>query len=194
MTLVAPTPSSASIPHKSWTRQSNFSNADLHLAAYAAAVRVLAKYGAIEGMDIAGERRRDEPHSIGRIIAQAVRTASNYLVPAGLPDHLWHRPTQVEKLYLKGLDVERHSDFRAGVYQEFARGFGVQDYAHLLHTAKANQTRLKTATEFAHGDQDRTLVRYAVWRTTETGEVAESLTWLRTELPDYPTTGTDASP
>ena len=170
----------------------NFSDADLQLAAYAAALRVLTKYGAIEDVDIARElareRRRGEPNPIERIIAQAVRTASNYLVPAGLPDHLWRRLTPVEKLYLKGLDVERHGDFRAGVYQEFARGFGVQDYAHLLHTAKANQTRLKTATEFARGDQDGTLVRhalYAIWRATETGEVAESLTWLRTELPDY---------
>ena len=170
----------------------NFSDADLQLAAYAAALRVLTKYGAIEDVDIARElareRRRGEPNPIERIIAQAVRTASNYLVPAGLPDHLWRRLTPVEKLYLKGLDVERHGDFRAGVYQEFALGFGVQDYAHLLHTAKANQTRLKTATEFARGDQDGTLVRhalYAVWRATETGEVAESLTWLRAELPDY---------
>ena len=170
----------------------NFSDADLQLAAYAAALRVLTKYGAIEDLDIAREltrdRRRGEPNPIERIIAQAVRTASNYLVPAGLPDYLWRRLAPVEKLYLKGLDVERHGDFRAGVYQEFARGFGVQDYAHLLHTAKANQTRLKTATEFARGDQDGTLVRhalYAVWRATETGEVAESLTWLRTELPDY---------
>ena len=170
----------------------NFSDADLQLAAYAAALRVLTKYGAIEDVDIARElareRRRGEPNPIERIIAQAVRTASNYLVPAGLPDYLWRRLAPVEKLYLKGLDVERHGDFRAGVYQEFARGFGVQDYAHLLHTAKANQTRLKTATEFARGDQDGTLVRhalYAVWRATETGEVAESLTWLRAELPDY---------
>ncbi len=170
----------------------NFSDADLQLAAYAAALRVLTKYGAIEDVDIARElareRRRGEPNPIERIIAQAVRTASNYLVPAGLPDHLWRRLAPVEKLYLKGLDVERHGDFRAGVYQEFARGFGVQDYAHLLHTAKANQTRLKTATEFARSDQDGTLVRhalYAVWRATETGEVAESLTWLRAELPDY---------
>ena len=170
----------------------NFSDADLQLAAYAAALRVLTKYGTIEDVDIARElardRRRGEPNPIERIIAQAVRTASNYLVPAGLPDYLWRRLAPVEKLYLKGLDVERHGDFRAGVYQEFARGFGVQDYAHLLHTAKANQTRLKTATEFARSDQDGTLVRhalYAVWRATETGEVAESLTWLRTELPDY---------
>ena len=90
--------------------------------------------------------------------------------------------------YLKGLDVERHGDFRAGVYQEFARGFGVKDYGHLLHTGKANQTRLKTATEFASTDQDGTLLRhalYATWRARETGDTTESLTWLRTELPAY---------
>jgi hypothetical protein len=31
---------------------------------------------------------------------------------------------------------------------EFARGFGVRDYRFMLESGKANQTRLKTATEF----------------------------------------------
>ena len=170
----------------------NFTDADYQLAAYAAALRVLTGYRAIDDVDVARElareRRRGEPNPIERIIADAVRTASNYLVPTGLPAHVWRSLTPTEKLYLKGLDVERHGDFRAGVYQEFARGFGVQDYAHLLHTGKANQTRLKTATEFARADQDATLVRhalYATWRATETGETSESLTWLRDELPNY---------
>ncbi len=170
----------------------NFTDADYQLAAYAAALRVLTGYRAIDDVDVARElareRRRGEPNPIERIIADAVYTASNYLVPAGLPAHVWRSLTPTEKLYLKGLDVERHGDFRAGVYQEFARGFGVQDYAHLLHTGKANQTRLKTPTEFARADQDATLVRhalYATWRVTETGETAESLTWLRAELPNY---------
>ena len=170
----------------------NFTDADYQLAAYAAALRVLTGYRAIDDVDVARElareRRRGEPNHIERIIADAVRTASNYLVPAGLPAHVWRGLTPTEKLYLKGLDVERHGDFRAGVYQEFARGFGVQDYAHLLHTGKANQTRLKTATEFARADQDATLVRhalYATWRATETADTAESLTWLRAELPNY---------
>ena len=170
----------------------NFTDADYQLAAYAAALRVLTGYRAIDDVDVARElareRRRGEANPIERIIADAVRTASNYLVPSGLPGHVWRGLTATEKLYLKGLDVERHGDFRAGVYQEFARGFGVQDYAHLLHTGKANQTRLKTATEFARADQDGTLVRhalYATWRAAETGDTAESLTWLRTELPNY---------
>ena len=170
----------------------NFSDADYQLAAYAAALRVLTNYRAIGDVDVAHElsreRKRGEQNPIEKIIADAVRTASNHLVPNGLPGHIWRALGPTEKLYLKGLDVERHGDFRAGVYQEFARGFGVKDYGHLLHTGKANQTRLKTATEFASADQDGTLLRhtlYATWRARETGDTAESLTWLRTELPAY---------
>ena len=45
-----------------------------------------------------------------------------------------------------------------------------------------------TKAEFARADQDGTLVRhalYATWRATETTDTAESLTWLRAELPNY---------
>ena len=175
----------------------NFSDADYQLAAYAAALRVLTQYGSIEDIDVSHElsreRRRDEPNPIEKIIGDAVRTASNFLVPASLPDHLWRGLAPEEKLYVKGLDVERRGDFRSGVYQEFARGFGVRDYRSLLHTGKANRTRLKTASEFKRGDLGdtafgRSLVRhalYAVWRAAESGEVADSLTWLRTELSGY---------
>ena len=175
----------------------NFSDADYQLAAYAAALRVLTQYGSIEDIDVSHElsreRRRDESNPIEKIIGDAVRTASNFLVPAGLPDHLWRRLTPEEKLYVKGLDVERRGDFRSGVYQEFARGFGVRDYRYLLHTGKANRTRLKTASEFGRGDLGdsafgRSLVRhalYAVWQAAESGKVADSLTWLRAELPEY---------
>ena len=179
----------------------NFSDADHQLAAYAAALRVLTQYSAIEDIDIARElaRERDaRANHIERIIDNAVRTAGNVLVPKGLHDaqSFWPRLGPEEKLYLKGLEVESHGDYRAGVYQEFARGFGVRDYRALLRTGKANETRLKTATELkrtalegpSFGAFGRSLVRhalYATWRAAETEDVAESLTWLRTELPDY---------
>ncbi|MXW50607.1 MAG: DUF1156 domain-containing protein [Gammaproteobacteria bacterium] len=175
----------------------NFSDADYQLAAYAAALRVLTKYRSIEDIDIrrqlARERATGEENPIEAIIGDAVRTASNFLVPSGLPGHLWRRLRPEEKLYLKGLEVEGHGDYRSGVYQEFARGFGVRDYRFMLLTGKANQTRLKTASEFQRSDLSgslfsTSLVRhalYAIWRTTETGEVTESLNWLRTELPEY---------
>ena len=175
----------------------NFSDADYQLAAYAAALRVLTKYAAIEDIDIASqlarERRASVANPIEAIIEDAVRTASNFLVPKGLPDHLWRRIGPEEKLYLKGLEVESHGDYRAGVYQEFARGFGVRDYRFLLRTGKANETRLKTASEFQRRDLGetpfgRSLVRhalYAVWRTVEDDNTSGALTWLRTELSAY---------
>ena len=176
----------------------NFSDADYQLAAYAAALRVLTRYRAVEDVDVARQlargRRADEGNPIERIIADAVRTASDFLVPRGLPAHLWRRLGPEEKLYLKGLDVERRREFRAGVYQEFARGFGVRDYRALLRTGKANETRLKTASELGRRELadsafGRSLVRhalYAVWWTSEHGgDPADSVRWLRAELPDY---------
>ncbi len=177
----------------------NFSDADYQLAAYAAALRVLTQYRAIEDIDVARHladaRDADTANPIETIIANAVRTASNFLVPAGLRDAawLWLRLGPEEKLYLKGLEVEAHGDYRAGVYQEFARGFGVRDYRALLRTGKANETRLKTASELGraelgHSKFGASLVRhalYAAWRAAETEDVTESMTWLRTELPDY---------
>ena len=173
----------------------NFSDADYQLAAYAAALRVLTQYRAIEDIDVAyqlsRERGAGEDNPIERIIEDAVKTASHALVPNGLPAHLWRQLGPEEKLYLKGLEVESHGDYRAGVYQEFARGFGVRDYRALVRTGKANETRLKTASELGNrelGDSafGRSLVRhalYAVWRAAEgDGDATDSLTWLRTEL------------
>ena len=175
----------------------NFSDADYQLAAYAAALRVLTRYRSIEDIDVAyqlsRERGTGEDNPIERIIADAVKTASHALVPKGLRAHLWRRLGPEEKLYLKGLEVEGHGEFRAGVYQEFARGFGVRDYRALIRTGKANETRLKTASELGNrGLADsafgRSLVRhalYAVWRAAENaGDPANSLTWLHTELAD----------
>ena len=175
----------------------NFSDADYQLAAYAAALRVLTQYRSIDDVDVAYQLTREQAaggtNPIQDIIEGAVRTASNHLIPHGLPDHLWRRLRPEEKLYLKGLEVESHGEFRTGVYQEFARGFGVRDYRFLLRSGKANEARLKTASEFQRrelGDSSfgRSLVRhalYAVWRAAETGDVVASRTWLRTEVEDY---------
>ena len=175
----------------------NFSDADYQLAAYAAALRVLTRYRSLEDLDIARRLAREplagEPGPIEAIIEDAVRAASNFLVPNGLPAHLWRRLGPEEKLYLKGLEVESHGDFRAGVYQEFARGFGVRDYRGLLRTGKANETRLKTASELRRQDLGgssfgASLVRhalYAVWQAAENEDIADSLTWLRDELTEY---------
>jgi adenine-specific DNA methylase len=175
----------------------NFTDADYQLAAYAAALRVLTQYRGIEDIDVSYELSRDrargEVSPIAKIIEDAVKTASNFLVPAGIESHLWKKLTAVEKFYLKGLEVESHGDFRSGVYQEFARGFGVRDYQFLLESGKANQTRLKTASELKRrelggegfGNALLRQVLFAVYRVEESEETREGMTWLKTEVKDY---------
>jgi putative DNA methylase len=179
-------------------RDPNFSDSDYQLAAYAAALRVLTRYQRLQDFDVerelARQRRPGERSPLALIIEDAVKTASNYLVPKGFPPPVWKRLSAEEKFYLKGLDVERHGDYRSGVYQEFARGFGVREYRPMLASDEANRTRLKTASEFARRELGRAgfagsptrNVLFAVHRVAETQEAREGLRWLQDEVkPDY---------
>lgn len=175
----------------------NFSDNDYQLAAYAAAIRVLTRYKNIEDIDIAyelsKERKRKDESPISRLIADAVKVAADFLVPTGFDSFVWKTLTPEERFYLKGLDLGSHREYRAGVYQELARGFGLREYTHLLSSGKANQTRLKTATEFGAkmlGDSafGKSLVRHALFAIRETvrSEAADvGKRWLRDEVADY---------
>jgi hypothetical protein len=175
----------------------NFSDADYQLAAYAAALRVLTQYKGIEDLDVAyelaRERRRGQESPIKAIIEDAVKTASNFLVPEGLDPQLWRRLGPEDKLYLKCLEVEAHGDYRSGVFMEFARGFGVRDYHFMLESGKANQTRLRTATEFKRRDWGTdgfgsTLLRhalFAIYQAAGQDDTKVGLTYLKTEVTDY---------
>lgn len=174
----------------------NFSDTDYQLAAYAAALRVLTRYRSIEGFDIAYElskpRRKGEKSEVERVIEEAVRIACDYLVPAGFDSFTWKTLTPDERFYLKGLEIESHGEYRAGAYQELAKGFGLRDYQALLASGKANQTRLKTATELAarllsDSGFGRTLVRHALFAVREvvrSGETNVGRNWFHNELHD----------
>lgn len=127
------------------------------------------------------------------MIADAVKTACDHLVPKGFDLFVWKTLTPDERFYLKGLDLESHKEFRTSAYMELARGFGVRDYKSLLSSGKANQTRLKTASEFgtrAPGDTGfgRTPVRHALFATGEAlrrNDAQAGRTWLKTEVSNY---------
>jgi adenine-specific DNA methylase len=175
----------------------NFSDTDYQLAAYAAALRVLTQYKNIEDFDIAYElskpRKKGETSEIEKLIADAVKIACDYLVPKGFDSFIWKSLTPEERFYLKGLDIETHGEYRSGAYQELARGFGIKEYKSMLDSGKANETRLKTASEFAAkqlGDIGfgASLVRntlFAIREIVRAGEAQKGKTWLRTEIKDY---------
>ena len=85
----------------------NFSDADYQLAAYAAALRVLTKYGSIEDVDVAISARAGAKSWRSR--TRSRRSSRTPCAPratswcrAGLPGHLWRQLAPEEKLYLKG--------------------------------------------------------------------------------------------
>jgi adenine-specific DNA methylase len=179
----------------------NFTDTDYQLAAYAAALRVLTAKK-IEEIDVAYEltraRSKSEKSPIEELIEGAVKIACDHLVPRGIDTHLWKSLTALERLYLKGLELESHGEHRTGVYQELARGFGVEEYRPLLASTKANETRLKTATEFGRREMSgnaasqtafgASLIRhtlFATFKTAETESPRDGLTWLTTEVKDY---------
>jgi putative DNA methylase len=143
----------------------NFADADYQLAAYAAALRVLTERPIDEidpAKEIARERRRGEVGPVEKVIRNAVKIACDHLVPRGFDSELWKELGGMERFYLKGLEVESHGEYRNGVYQELARGFGAAEYTDLLAGTKANETRLKSASELkgaGRGDFGTTLTR-----------------------------------
>lgn len=175
----------------------NFGDADYQLAAYAAALRVVTAYSAIEDIDVERELRRvrktGESSPLTDMIRSAVRIASDFLVPDGLERGVWKRLLPEERFYIKGVEIEAHGEYRDGVYQEFARGFGIRDYRGLLGSGAANQTRLKTPVELKGRDLAGegfagSLLRqilFAVYKTAEEEDPRPGLDYLKQEIPHY---------
>jgi putative DNA methylase len=130
----------------------NFNDADYQLAAYAAALKVLTQYGNIDGRDVEHElfavRSRNQKSDFQAVIERALGIACDYLVPRGL-DHSWRDLALTERYYLRALDIESRGERRKGMYEELARGFGVNDIRPLLKSDKANGARMHTPSGFA---------------------------------------------
>ncbi|MCC6778204.1 MAG: DUF1156 domain-containing protein, partial [Hyphomicrobiales bacterium] len=178
----------------------NFGDADYQLAAYAAALRVLTGYSSIGEIDVERElrrtRKKGETSPLANLIEQAVRIASDVLVPEGFDRATWRSLGPEERLYLKGIEVEAAGEARQGVYQELARGYGATDYQGLLASKAANATRLKTPSEFGTRDMKSgagfgsTLLRqvlYAISATTShpDRDPKDGREYLKRNLPDY---------
>jgi adenine-specific DNA methylase len=174
----------------------NFADTDYQLAAYAAALRVLTSKK-IEEIDVSYEltrvRASNEVSQVEEVIRNAVVIACDHLVPRGMDKFLWKSLSAFERFYLKGLEMESHAECRIGVYQELARGFGIQEYKSLLADTKANQSRLKSASEFGRKELSGegfsgTLLRqvlFGIFKTVETESPREAITWFMNEIENY---------
>jgi putative DNA methylase len=177
--------------------QPNFGDTDYQLAAYAAALRVMTQFSTIEGINIENElyreKQKNQKSEFEKLIDQAVEIACNYLIPQGFDEFQWKGLAASERLYLKGLELEKHGELRAGAYQELAKGFGVREYAFMFAKTKANEVRFKTGTEFKRanlgGDNFAgSLMRHVLFALHETvtkENAREGVSYLRTEVSDF---------
>jgi putative DNA methylase len=129
-----------------------FEDADLQMAGYAAALRVLTRYAIIDGRDMAAEairpRVKGETTFVDELIAFAVKTANQCLVPEGITKTYWGGLSGAERFYLKLVDLEAKGLKTLDNYQNFAKAFKVRDLHALMASQRANQSRLKSAIEF----------------------------------------------
>ncbi len=177
--------------------QPNFGDTDYQLAAYAAALRVMTQFASIEGINIENELYRDKQKNqkseFEKLIDQAVEIACNHLIPVGFDEFHWKGLAAAERLYLKGLGLEKHGELRSGAYQELAKGFGVREYTFMFAKTKANEVRFKTGTEFKRanlgGDNFAgSLMRHVLFALHETvtkENAREGVNYLVAEVSDF---------
>jgi putative DNA methylase len=175
-----------------------FEDADIQMAGYAAALRALTRYAVIDGRDMTAEalrpRVRSETTFVDSLIAFAVDTANQCLVPQGIIKRHWDKLSSVERFYLKMLDMEARGAKTLDNYQNFAKAFKVRDFRPLMASQRANDARLRGAVEFGRSEMGEgsqlyqsTLrsVLYAVMELAQNADGAEALAHLALNVPDY---------
>ena len=176
-----------------------FNDADLQMAGYAAALRVLTAYTKIDGKDMTQEalrpRKRGEKTLVDELTEFAVQTANEFLVPDGLERELWLELNGAERFYLKMMDIEEAGEAKLDQFQNFAKAFRVGDYDDLMDSKTPNNSKLKTAKGLGRGamaegvqfgrDSTVRLALRAIWRVGKEDEVEDVLDELRDLIPDY---------
>lgn len=130
-----------------------YTDADLQMAGYAAALKVLTAYSRIDGKDMVTEaeapRQKGKKTFVDELIDFAVQTAVQFLVPVGFEKEEWQKLQPVERFYLKMTEMEYQGANTLDNYQNFAKAFKVHHYDQLMsENSKANSARLKLSTEF----------------------------------------------
>jgi putative DNA methylase len=175
-----------------------YTDGDLTLAAYAAALRVVTAYSTIDrrdvGADVFREAKRGELTPLRQLIDYAAGVANRELVPRGFPRNAWRDLEPASRFYVRMLDMEARGHPKVADFQNFAKSFALADYTGLMASTAANSPSLAgAATLKGKPLRDPILARqplfqllFAVWKSIEKGDPKLGVMHLRTELgPDY---------
>jgi putative DNA methylase len=176
-----------------------YTDADLQMAGYAAALKVLTAYSTIDGKNMVTEaeapRQKGKKTFVDELIDFAVQTAVQFLVPVGFEKGEWQKLAPVERFYLKMAEMEHQGGKALDNYQNFAKAFKIHHFDQLMSdSSKANAARLKLSTEFKgsmmSGDAEiaETLLRtllYAMYEVIKEVEIDDILLHLMENYPNY---------
>ena len=184
--------------HERTNAETLYTDGDLTLAAYAAALQVVTAYSTIDRQpldrDLYRKLGKRETTMLRDLIGYAESVANNLLVPEGFPKEMWRDLKTPERFYVRMLDLEAKGSAKVADFQNFARSFAFHDYDELMDGKKANAASLKGAAvlkgtklggEGFFGTQLRQVL-FAIWKTLDKKDPKIGVTTLRTEYPaDY---------
>lgn len=183
----------------SWHERTNaetlYTDGDMTLAAYAAALQVVTSYSTIDRQpldrDLYRKLARGETTVLRDLIGYAESVANHLLVPAGFPKDMWRDLKTPERYYIRMLDMEAKGSTKVADFQNFARSFAFGGYADLMASTAANAAALAGAGDFKGrmlsgegfwGTQLRQVL-FAIWKTMEASDPdpKKGMTILKTE-------------
>ena len=186
-----------------WHERSNaetlYTDGDLTLAAYAAALQVVTAYSSIDRQpldrDLYRKLAKNETTMLRDLVDYAAQVANGLLVPEGFPKEMWRDLGAAERFYVRMLDMEAKGSAKVADFQNFARSFAFGGYAELMASTTANAAALAGAADLKGGKlsgegfwgTQLRQVLFAIWKTMETDQrdPKRGVLMLKTEYVDY---------
>jgi putative DNA methylase len=175
-----------------------YTDSDIQMAGYAAALKVLTTFVIIDGKDMEVEanapKQKGVKTFVDELIDFAVQTAVEFLIPENFGEENWKKLSAVEKYYLKMIDMEAQGEKSLDSFSNFAKAFRVQHVEDLLGSTKANSARLKTSAEFKASSMSTgseiantplRAVLYGIWELQKEVEIEDVLSHLMQNSPNY---------
>jgi putative DNA methylase len=176
-----------------WRGEALYTDGDLTLAAYAAALQVVTAYSSIDRQpldrDLYRKLGRGERTMLRDLVDYAAQIANGLLVPEGFPRDAWRDLDAPSRFYVRMLDMEAKGSAKVADFQNFAKSFAFGGYADLMASTAANAARLAGAADLKGRMLDgdgfaKTPLRqvlFAIWKTMERSDPKTGVMVLRTE-------------
>lgn len=181
--------------HERTQAETLYTDGDLTLAAYAAALQVVTSYSSIDRQpldrDLYRKLAKGETTMLRDLVDYAAQVANSLLVPEGFPREMWRDLGSAERFYVRMLDMEAKGSAKVADFQNFAKSFAFGDYAALMASTTANAAALAGAADLKGrmlsgegfwGTQLRQVL-FAIWKTMEDDQLdpKRGVTILKTE-------------